>query len=494
MARREPSNGAGQRILFFLLASNFDRTFACLLEALLERGNSVEVVIEKRKSSGGLPVGAGDAFVELSGRFSEFSYVQLATPPDRWLGLRTAIRLAIDFLRYLEPEFANAAPLRARARERAPWAIRRVERALTTRPRARRALAARLRWLDGRIPISRGRRDRIRASSPDVVLVSPLVGLGSAQSDWVRLAAELGVPSVLPVASWDNLTNKGVLKAIPQTVIVWNEAQAREANELHGVPAAQIAITGAHTFDHWFTWASGSEPAAFARLVGLPPGPYFLFACSSRFIAEDETRFVAEWIRRLRASDDPLLREVGVLVRPHPQNARYWDRFEAPDEGRTVVWPRQGASPTAKGSRDARFDSIQHSAGVVGISTSVFIEAAIVGRPTFTLVSDAYRSTQEGTLHFAHLTGNGEGPLLVGRTWEEHHAQLGQALRRPGLHDERLARFLEDFVRPRGLAVPAAELAATAVEKAARAGLHGSPARLGGAELARILRGWRPGS
>ena len=84
------------------------------------------------------------------------------------------------------------------------------------------------------------------ARSADVILVSPLVGLGSAQSDWVRLAAELGIPSVLPVASWDNLTNKGVLKEIPGQTLVWNEAQAREAIELQGVPADRVVVTGAH--------------------------------------------------------------------------------------------------------------------------------------------------------------------------------------------------------------------------------------------------------
>lgn len=467
--RRHSPDPPRLRILFFLLATNFDRSFACFLEALLERGHEVEVAIEKRKSAGGLPVGAGAALADLARRFPRFSSAQLTVPPDRLLGLRTWARLTIDYLRYLEPAFRDAEALRSRARERAPWLVRRLEPLLVARPRLRRPLITLFRRLEAGLPISHGRRDRIRAGAPDVVLVSPLVGLGSAQSDWVRLAAELGVPSVLPVASWDNLTNKGVLKSIPEQVIVWNDAQAREAIELHGVPASQIVVTGAHTFDHWFTWAPSSDPAGFARTVGLPPGPFVLFACSSRFIAEDETRFVRDWVDRLRAAPDPILRDLGVLVRPHPQNARHWQDFELPDDSRFAVWPRAGSSPTAAESRTAFFDSIHHSSGVVGISTSVFIEAAIVGRPTFTILTDSFRSTQEGTLHFKHLTGDGDGPLLVGRTWDEHHDQLAEALHRPGLHDARLARFLERFVRPHGRALAAAPLAAAAVENAVAA-------------------------
>ncbi len=464
VARTQPSDSPNLRILFFLLAANFDRSFACFLEALLERGHEVEIAIEKHKSPEGLPVGAGDALADLAGRFPLFSSAQLELPLDRWLRLRTWTRLGIDFLRYLEPEFGGAEALRARARERAPWIVRRLERVLATRSGLRRRVDSLLRWLEAVIPISRARKERIRASRPDVVLVSPLVGLGSPQSDWVRLAAQLGVPCVLPVASWDNLTNKGVLKASPDRVLVWNEVQAREAIELHGIPESRVSVTGAHTFDHWFSWQPSHDREEFARLAGLRPGPFLLFACSSRFIAEDETSFVSDWVRRLRASGDPALREVGVLVRPHPQNARHWSSFERPDEG-VSIWPRAGASPTAAESRAGFFDSIYHSSGVVGISTSVFIEAAIIGRPTFTLLSETYRTRQEGTLHFKHLTGDGEGPLLAARTWDEHHAQLGGALRQPGFHDERLAHFLETFVRPQGVVVPSAPLAVAAVEE-----------------------------
>ena len=238
-----------------------------------------------------------------------------------------------------------------------------------------------------------------------MILVSPLVGLGSAQSDWVRLAAELGVPSVLPVASWDNLTNKGVLKEIARTDAGLERGPGSGGDRAARRSRRSRRRDGAHTFDHWFRWEPSTEREEFAAQVGLPPGPYVLFACSSRFIAEDETQFVREWVERLRAAADLRLRELGVLVRPHPQNARHWRHFESAGLDAVAVWPRAGASPTHATSRRAYFDSIFHSSGVVGINTSAFIEAAIIRRPTFTLVSDAFRSTQDGTLHFSHLTG-----------------------------------------------------------------------------------------
>ena len=148
------------------------------------------------------------------------------------------------------------------------------------------------------------------------------------------------------------------------------------------------------------------------------------------------------------------MRELGVLVRPHPQNAAGWAAFEPPDE-RVAIWPRAGASPTDEAKRADYFDTLHHAEGVFGINTSALVEASVLRRPSFTLVTDAFRGRQEGTLHFAHLAGAG-GPLVTARSFEEHHDQLAAALAEPTLHAERIERFLEHFVRPHGLATPAA--------------------------------------
>ena len=46
---------------------------------------------------------------------------------------------------------------------------------------------------------------------PDLLLVTPVVREGSPQSDYVRSARARGVRTVFCVASWDNLTNKGLI-------------------------------------------------------------------------------------------------------------------------------------------------------------------------------------------------------------------------------------------------------------------------------------------
>jgi hypothetical protein len=102
----------------------------------------------------------------------------------------------------------------------------------------------------------------------------------------------------------------------------------------------------------------------------------------------------------------------------------------------------------------------------MGINTSAQIESAIVGRPVHTLLADEFRATQQGTLHFQYLQAEGFGHLHVAQTLEEHTALLERSLD-DGASEERNARFLRRFVRPRGLEVAATPVVVDVLEELA---------------------------
>jgi hypothetical protein len=454
-------------VLFFLRAPNFDRVFECFLREMLLRGHKVDVVFDGVKR--GLGADPTRAFEALRREFPGLSYRDLPPRRDWWLRGATALRYVIDYVRYLEPEFAGADALRERAQSRVPAPLRLLLRPFFRSGRRNRSRFARmLRGLEAALPVSQDLRSLIRETRPNVVLVSPLVGLGSRQGDALRAAAVEGVPTVLPVASWDNLTNKGVIREQPTRMIVWNARQIAEAVDLHGLAPSRVTAVGAHTWDHWFDWRPTATPGEFARKVGLEEDRAFvLYVCSSGFIAGTEAEFIDEWLTRLRSSGRRELRELGVVIRPHPQNVEYWRDFDLTEPGLTVVFPRGGAAPTDDERKADYYDSIFYSHGVVGINTSALAETAIVRRPAFTLLNDRFRATQEGTLHFSQIA-DPDGVLVVARTWEEHHAHLVEVLENPAVHAARIERFLNSFVRPRGLATSAASLAIDEVETAAR--------------------------
>jgi hypothetical protein len=463
------SSSGSLRILVVLRAINMDRITEGLLRCLLDRGHVVRVVLEQKKA--GFAEGATSLFHVLEEEHSSFSFERLPDRSELWLNTANRLRRAIDFLRYLEPEFAEANNLRERARSRAPWYVRLPAALQLFRIGPIRRLTDRvLRGIERRMPLSEASLEMLRGFGPDVMLVSPLVELGSPQGDHLRAADALGVPTGLVVASWDNLTTKGVIRDRPDRTIVWNHDQVREASDLHDLPAESVIATGAHSHDHWFSWQPSTEAGEFAAKVGLAEDqPFLLYVCSSGFIARtDEVAFVREWAQRLAATGDPDLATLGVLVRPHPQNYRTWDEADVEEPGRIVVWPRGGVAPTDTQSKHDYFDSLYHAKAVVGINTTALVDSAIVRRPVFTLVSDEFRDTQTGTIHFSYLARDeGAGLLNVAESWEEHFTQLGEAIRSGDGYREKIDGFLKAFVRPHGLEQPAAPLAAGAIEELA---------------------------
>jgi hypothetical protein len=177
---------------------------------------------------------------------------------------------------------------------------------------------------------------------------------------------------------------------------------------------------------------------------------------------------VSEWIARLRSSGVPELEGVGVLVRPHPQLVDQWQ--ESIDDRNVAVWPNPSADLAGEDSRADYFESFRHASAVVGINTSAFIEAAVMDRPSLTVLTPEYRETQEGTLHFAHLSEG--GPLIVASTYDEHLDHLRRVLDGEDLDRDASRRFVASFVRPLGTDRPAGEYLVDAVEQLAGAPLR----------------------
>lgn len=477
------------RLLFVARHFTYFRNYDSALRELARRGHEIHLAVEKEESFG------GRAAVEALGR--ECPRITYGMVPERradtWSGVARRLRLGLDYLRYLDP-FYDTAPLRRiRARGRTP----RVLIALANPP-----LVGGLRWqktfgrclhaLDAAVPPPASIVEYVREQRPDALLVTPLVDLGSQQVDYVRAARMLGVPSALPVWSWDHLTSKAYLRDYPDRVVVWNETQRGEAVKTHGVPADRVRVTGAQCFDHWFTRSASRTREQFCKLLGLPSDrPVILYVCTGLIKGSPpEPEFVQEWLQWLRTSADLLVARAGVLIRPHPSQTAGWRDADVSRFGPVAVW---GGNPIDEGSRADYFDSLYHSAAVVGLNTSAFIEAGIVGREVLAVLPPRFHDNQEGTAHFRYLLQIGGGLLRVSRDRETHLAQLGDALRRPATGDHPHRAFLESFVRPFGLEraatpefVGAVEELATCVVAPARTSVRRVWARAALGQVARL--------
>ncbi len=457
------------KIFFSMRHAGALRHFGSTIRALAERGHDLHLSFM-------VPDRYADSRVlwDILDAHPSITYVELPKkrPSGFWLSFVRALRCWMDYLRYLGPDYADADKLRERARWRVPRIVAGISRLPLVNTRVgRRWLGRALLVAERAVPPESWVTDMVRAQNPDVVLVTPLVDIGSDQTDVVKSAQALGIPTGLCVHSWDNLTNKGLIRLIPDRVFVWNEAQKREAVEMHGAPADAVVVTGAPVFDQWFDRQPSTTRDQFSAKTGLPvERPYILYLGSSAFIAPEESSFVTDWLRALRAAPDARVREAAVLIRPHPQNQPTWQRFDLSDFPNVSVWPRGGANPVDAQSKDDFFDSIHYSVAAVGINTTAQIEAGIQERPVFTVGDESHVGTQEGTLHFKYLLEEGGGLVRHAHTLDEHVAQLAGAFDQDEDERQRRRAFVQAFVRPFGLDEPATRRLADGIEALGRRG------------------------
>ncbi len=458
------------KIFFSMRHSGAIRNFESVIRALCEQGHELHLsfLLPDKLGDGQVVEGDDRIVARLSREFPKLTFGWI---PKRsgspWFDFSRAVRFLGDFLRYRLPEYDGARKLRERAEIRLPRLIRPLTRfpLLRWRP-VNRFVSSLLGVVERAVPIDPSIEEDVVSQSPDLVLVTPLVDLGSDQVDYVNVARAHGIASALCVHSWDNLTNKGLIRVMPERIYVWNTVQKDEAVRLHGADPDDVVVTGANSYDRWFEQRPSRSAAEFKTEVGLAPDKrYLLYLGSSRFIAPNEIDFIERWITAIRACGVPDLCDIGVLVRPHPENAQRWESLDRDELGNVVVWPPRGANPVDDGARTDYFDSMYHSVGIVGVNTSGMIEAGVVGRQVFTVLDPDNADTQAGTLHFHYLVSVGDGLLSVAKDFSEHLAQLmaagiqtsdtgggsaAAAAGAPGGQD-----FVREFVRPLGLDVSA---------------------------------------
>jgi hypothetical protein len=438
------------------------RNITSALDALAEHGHELVLAMSERK-----------AFTRrvpssLRGYGGISPAVYPAGRDDGLDGVQRLIRALRDAARYETPELRDAHANRARAYRKLQEALAREGIALTVEPPERNvdhadraAFDAVLAAVDRLIPPSEPMRAFLRAEQLDVAVGITRVNFGYNEAGLVRAAQAAGVPVGLIVWSWDNLSSKGLLHEPPDRLFVWNELQAHEAVELQGLDPATVEVTGAPRFDTFFSLRPSADRGELLAADGLDPGRRtILYLGSSGFVTKSEPDFIDEWVRALRTSPEPSLKDANVLVRAHPG---------ASDEPAWTAWaPEDGsvAAPVSRARAQQLFDQLFVADAVVALNTSAELEAAIVGRPVLTVTIGDRAPGQEGTSHFSYLLAGHGGFVETAGSLEEHVPQLLRALEEDPHADAR-SRFVERFLRPRGIDRPAGPELAEAIERLA---------------------------
>ncbi|MBI3049011.1 MAG: hypothetical protein HYY76_11960 [Acidobacteria bacterium] len=454
------------KVLFAGLHLAQFRNFDSVVLELASRGHLVHLTAEEPEALG------GEQLVErLAAGHSGITWDLLPSLENEpWFDAARRMRVALDYVRALEPRYPDK--LRVRAAERTARIVRWATRAPVV---GRRGTLAALTRFERLMPTSERMVEYLRGHAPDVLVLIALTYSRSQQLDLLKAARALKLPVSAAILSWDHLSSKALIHVVPDQVIVWNDVQRQEAIEMHGLPADRMVLTGAQCYDQWFIRTPERSREAFCGAVGLRADrPFVLWVHSALTPAPDppEPALVVRWIEALRRHPDPRLRDLGVLVRPHPERVKEWTGIRL-DRFANVAF--HGRNPIDRESRGDYFDSLYYSAAVIGLVTTAFVEAAIVERPVLTFTLPEYRMHQEEMIHFRYLTGDQGGPLRTAADLDTHFAQLVEAIALDGSRDRRNRQFLKTFVRPAGLETPATPTFADALERLHREGARPDP-------------------
>ena len=305
----------------------------------------------------------------------------------------------------------------------------------------------------------------IKKKEPDILIATPVNmrrGEEACDLEYLKAAGKMGLPTFVPIVSWDNLTTKGNFHVLPDLFFVWNQLQKSEAKKFHQIPDEKIKIMGAMLFDGWFSdYKPSLTREEFCRKYNLDPAkPYLLYLGSTTNIAPDESWIPLKLREMLDQAQDESLREIQIVIRPHPSNYQIYKKIS-----KKGIWmiPEEGRLPDMPDDSQLFYDTVFYTlAAIDGVNTSAVIDAVIMGKPGMVIVTDEYKNTQGGTEYFQNLLA--EGFLANVSLGSDFLEEVRKLLQGEDHKKEARGRFVRNYICPRGLNTSAGDAALEEIE------------------------------
>ena len=176
---------------------------------------------------------------------------------------------------------------------------------------------------------------------PDVVMAGDL--FGEADVLFLRNAKAEGIRTIGMVRSWDNTTTKGILRLIPDTIIVNSVAIRDELAHFHHCPTTCVQVVGLPQFDSWLSGPTISREEFFRSIGADPRRRLILFAPAGSILSDTDWQLCD--ILKEAIARGALPSDIVILVRNHPQHPADLSQF-TPDEHFVIETP--GTRTTAK--------------------------------------------------------------------------------------------------------------------------------------------------
>ena len=276
-------------------------------------------------------------------------------------------------------------------------------------------------WVHRNLVRPRMYEDVFRRHRPDVVVVTRVLKF-SWDYPVMKRAHREGIPTIILVASWDNLTSKGFYSEGADRLIVWNAIMKQEAIDYYDFPPEKILIAGIPRMDAAFKRQDPMSRREFAARHNLDPEVHIVtyttgslsFATTRRYPRPTEPLIIE---RLAGAIADGTIPHAQLLVRLHPQADP--SEFRHLMEDSAIRWQVPGVRTAfhdrllSREEERVFRETLAHSDVIVNIASTITIDAAVFDTPVVCVGFDI----------------DGPRPLLhsIRRLYQfEHYAKLAE--------------------------------------------------------------------
>ncbi len=209
----------------------------------------------------------------------------------------------------------------------------------------------------------------------------------------LREAKSRNVPVVGMVRSWDNTTTKGLLRIIPQKIIVNSPVLKEELTKLHDCMAEDISIVGLPQFDHWLVGPTLSRQEFFEKIGADQNKRLILFAPAGYNLSSTDWQLCQ--ILKDALDDGSLPGDIQFLVRNHPQHPADLSKFEGDVRfiievpGSRVNQEYKNAELSPDENNHLR-NSVFYSDIVMYVATTLGLDSAVFNKPQIIVSFDGW--------------------------------------------------------------------------------------------------------
>lgn len=256
-----------------------------------------------------------------------------------------------------------------------------------------------IRWLDRHfVAVNPEVTALLETYTPDIVLAPDIVF--PLDRIFLRAAKQKGYHVIGLTRSWDNLTSKGVIQILPDTLILHTTRMKKQAVELVGMPSPHIYVSGPPDYDKYFKPVNATREN-FCKNLGIDPkrrlilfAPFYDEFTGSAIVM---MQGLARAIQQGKLPDD-----IQFIVRYRPATPEIPSSVFAPDNHFTFSQPcslyfkvkNRTQAPTkdwefSPEDVDLLVHSIQFSDMLINTFSTITIDAAAANKPIIGIRFDA---------------------------------------------------------------------------------------------------------